>query len=413
MEGKYVFPIRVRKGGRCFEDQTGTPFFWNADTCWRIFWMLSYEEACDYLEIRARQGFTVVQVHLLPHRIYQTNVYGELPFSAPGKIDQLNEAYFQHVDRVLRYGRELGLCFAVAPMWLSTWEDDWHTLYRMPEVGRYISSVAQRYRNTDNIIAFIHGGDDDAEGLRSEIIRCAERVRELAPDILQTFHAGIGPGYPLYGDQDWYDFSLNYTYDRGDCVRQMLGAAKCCPEKPAVLGETHYEGNRDITAKTIRGFAYASVILGGAGQTYGHKDVWMATMFWRESLFSAGAHHIGVLREIMESIPWEQLQPDAEGKLLETRRSKMPYAASDLIPAAATRDERLLIAYVGDTRWFSVQGKGRYHGKWIDPVSGKHFPTEGSCGDILSVPGQNAGGDTDWLLLLSFAGDALQKERKE
>ena len=85
------FPIRISENGVFFEDQDGKPFLWHADTCWRLFWMMSYEEACFYLRDRAEKGFTVIQVHLLPHHVYQTNVYGENPFTAPGMIDSLNE----------------------------------------------------------------------------------------------------------------------------------------------------------------------------------------------------------------------------------------------------------------------------------------------------------------------------------
>ena len=51
------FPIRISENGVFFEDQDGKPFLWHADTCWRLFWMMSYEEACFYLRDRAEKGF--------------------------------------------------------------------------------------------------------------------------------------------------------------------------------------------------------------------------------------------------------------------------------------------------------------------------------------------------------------------
>lgn len=103
------FPIRINQQGGYFEDQAGKPFLWQADTCWRIFWMMTFEEAKIYLEDRVCKGFTVIQVHMLPHHIYQTNRDGQNPFLTPGKIDVLNEAYFAHADRVIAYAEKLGL----------------------------------------------------------------------------------------------------------------------------------------------------------------------------------------------------------------------------------------------------------------------------------------------------------------
>ena len=396
------FPIRISENGVFFEDQDGKPFLWHADTCWRLFWMMSYEEACFYLRDRAEKGFTVIQVHLLPHHVYQTNVYGENPFTAPGMIDSLNEEYFFNVDRVIAYAGSLGLAVAVAPMWLSTWEDDWHRLYRGEPLYRYARQIAQRYGKFSNVIAFIHGGDDDAVPLHDEVNRCVPIYKKYAKHVLNTFHAGIGPSYPMFGEKSWYDFCMNYTYDYGRCIEQMLDAKKKYPHKPAVLGKTHYDGNDGISSTEIRRYAYTSVILGGAGQTYGNKDIWMANMFWKDALYTAAAHHMTVLREVFEHIPWYRLIPDAEGTLFHTVRALMPNASDSYIPAASVRGGMEIVAYVSDRRFFTIRRDGCYAGEWIDPVRGRSFRLTGKTGDILHIPGHNAGGSDDWILHAIF-----------
>ncbi|MDD6883765.1 MAG: DUF4038 domain-containing protein [Eubacteriales bacterium] len=401
MQKAFCFPIRINRQGGYFEDQTGRPFLWHGDTCWRIFWMMSYEEACVYLEDRAAKGFTVIQTHMLPHHVYQTNVYGANPFVRPGQMDLLNEAYFANVDRVISYANTLGLAIAIAPMWLSVWEDDWHRLYHGEPLAHYSKAIAERYGRCENVIAFIHGGDDDALALHEEIRKTVPLFKQMAPNVFNTFHAGIGPSYPFFGDNDWYDFCMNYTYDYDSCVRQMLEARKRYPNKPALLAETHYDGNDGITPEVIRKFAYTSLLLGGCGQTYGNKDLWMANMFWPDALWSAAAQHMMTLREIADRLPWYLMKPDFSGHWVHTVRSLMPGASDAYIPAACTEDECELAAYVSDRRYFTVEIMKDAQGEWIDPVSGRVFCAKTiryNEKDVLQIPGRNAGGNDDWLL---------------
>ncbi len=406
MAGTFRFPIKINRQGGYFEDQDGKPFLWQADTCWRIFWMMTLEEAQIYLEDRARKGFTVIQVHMLPHHIYQTNCYGENPFLEPGKIEALNEAYFAHADQVLAYAQSLGLAVAIAPMWLSTWEDDWQLLYHGEPLLEYARQIAARYGRLSNVIAFIHGGDDDAIPLHGEIRKCVPVYQENAPHVLNTFHAGIGPSYPFFGEEKWYDFCMNYTYDYDCCIRQMLEAKEKYPDKPALLGETHYDGNDGIGADVVRKFAYTSILLGGSGQTYGNKDIWMANMFWPDALWSAAAQHMMTLREIFEQIPWWRMKPDFQGKRIRTIRSLMPNASDHYIPTACTEDGKELAAYISDRRYFTVPGmKYAKDAEWIDPVSGRRFAAVWADGGRLQIPGHNAGGADDWLLHIKKNGE--------
>jgi hypothetical protein len=68
------------------------PFFWLGDTGWLLFSKLKREEAEQYLDIRAKQGFNVIQV-MVVHSIKEANAYGDsalsnkniaLPKTTPG-----------------------------------------------------------------------------------------------------------------------------------------------------------------------------------------------------------------------------------------------------------------------------------------------------------------------------------------
>lgn len=405
---KPAFPVRVSANGPYFEDQNGKPFFWQGDTCWRLFWMLSDEEARRYLRDRAEKDFTVILVHMLPHRIYETNRYGESPFMRQGRIDQPNEQYFVRAERIVEYAAELGLAMAIAPMWLSVWEDDWHRYYHDKAAVLYMRYVAQRFGAHANVISFIHGGDDDALSLHDQIRRCALEAKKHAPSVLSTFHAGIGPSYPFFGKESWYDFCFNYSYDYNQFVIQMLEARKRHPDKPVLLGETHYEGNEGITSAVLRKYAYTSVILGGSGHCYGNKEIWQGSMFFFENLWTAGSGQMIALKEFFDRNPIYGWKPDLDGRIFQTIRALMPGASEGLIPAVISKDGQEIVAYCSDLRYFCIKRKGAWAAVWIDPVSGRQITFSVKSGEQMGVPGRNAGGDPDWLLLLRLSSDEIE-----
>ena len=394
------FPIKISKNGPYFEDNMGQPFFWQADTCWKLFWEFTWEEACLYLKDRAEKGFSVIQVHMLPHHVYQRNRYGHAPFIVDGQVDRIGEEYFAHVDQVLRYAEEVGLAVAIAPMWLSSWEQDWNAIYSKDNVLKYATAVARRYASFPNIIAWIHGGDDDAPHLREGVIETAKIFQAISPQILGSYHAGICGGWPMFGEEDWYDFCMAYTYDYSDCICQLKDAKQKYPHKPVVLAETHYEGNQDIAGHVIRAFAYTSAIIGGAGHTYGHKDIWMATMFWQSALYSECSHHMQIMKEFWDEIPWTRLRADLEGEVLETVRSKMPHASANQLPVAISEEQDFLLAYINDHRMFKLRPEGKWQGFWMDPVSGRKHEIEVQPSATMRIPGYNAGGHYDWVLCI-------------
>jgi len=398
---KYVFPINIKPGQTYFSDANHKPFLWLGDTCWRLFWEYTLEEAQTYLENRAKQGFSVIQVQLLPQYFHQCNRRGHKPFLVEGNLHSVNPIYFDEVEKFLQYGKKLGLNFAIAPIWLSSWEQDWYQYFHGQTVLDYSAFVAQRYCHLDNIIAWIHGGDDDALSLHSTIHQSANIYKQVNPNIAATYHAGISGGWEFFGDQNWFDFGMAYSYDKDDCFKQFQDFKSRYPDKPILLGESHYEGNEGISTETLRHYAYSSLILGNCGHTYGHKDIWMGTMFWAQSLCSAASHHMEVAKDIWDQLDWSKMQPDFKGRWLQTLRFKMPHASSKPIPTCININRNELVAYISDFRWFrSTQPV--HKGKWIDPISGREKQLNWLEEDTLQIPGYNATGHTDWLLYLEL-----------
>ncbi len=401
---KYSYPIRISDNKRYFVDSEGTPFFWHGDTCWKLFWEFTDDEAKTYLENRAEIGFNVIQVHLLPHRFFQCNRNGDRPFLKKGEITALNEAYFAHVDRIIEMGAELGLAFVMSPMWLSGWEQQWHTVFNTETAPIFARIVAERLKKHKNIIAWIQGGDTDAPHLRDAVDLSAKVFREVTPDRLQTYHAWTKGGWQFFPDAEWLDFCMAYSYSTDYLVEQIFDARSL--GKPVVLGETHYEGNEDITAEDIRRYAYTATLCGLAGQTYGHKDVWMYTYFWTDALGSACSRHMTILKEFVDSIRWWELEPvDDMFKLQENPLRVMPtdLQRESFFPAACNKEKTFAVVYFTNNREFFPDEhwlSDRFERYWIDPVSARKYPFKTPTWGGYRTPNTNAGGGQDWILVI-------------
>jgi hypothetical protein len=122
--------LQVHAEGRYLVREDGTPFLYLADTAWELFHRPTREEASEYLQLRARQKFTVIHAVALAELegLTDPNAYGDLPLVekdparpavTPGTNpkDQHQYDYWDHVDFVVDEANRLGLYVAFLPTW--------------------------------------------------------------------------------------------------------------------------------------------------------------------------------------------------------------------------------------------------------------------------------------------------------
>ncbi|MBM4418880.1 MAG: DUF4038 domain-containing protein [Chloroflexi bacterium] len=109
-------PLRLGASARFLIDGADVPFLYFADTAWAIVWKGKPAEWETYFERRVAQGFSVVQVNLLPWRWHLTDVEGNLPFVG-GDPDRPKEAYFARFDRFLAQASARGLVTCLMILW--------------------------------------------------------------------------------------------------------------------------------------------------------------------------------------------------------------------------------------------------------------------------------------------------------
>ena len=334
--------LRVADNHRHLIWEDGRPFFWLGDTAWEIFHRATLEEVEHYLENRREKGFTLFYGVVLAEfdGLTSPNAYGELPLINNDPL-QPNEAYFQHVDRVIELAGRKGLLVGLVPTWGDKIELLAHgkgPIVFNPETARlYGEWIGRRYRDMWNII-WINGGDRQGGNANRPIWEALGRgIKAVDPDHLMTFHPPGGDGghssSEWFHTAEWLDFNLAQSgherkhHPNYEIVQRDYNLL---PTKPCIDGEPRYE-DHGVNWKPLelgwfddydaRQAAYWAVFAGAFGHTYGCHPVWQffcdryapvtfARRNWRQALDLPGAFHMQHLRRLIESRPQLTRVPD-------------------------------------------------------------------------------------------------------
>jgi hypothetical protein len=217
---------------------------------------------------------------------------------------------------------------------------------------------------------------------------------------------------PYWADRiDW-----NFVYTYYPTYRAVLEAYGRYPRIPAVMGEANYEGENNqpdslpTTNQTLRRQVLWALTSGAAGEFVGSHD-WTFNAGWERRLSTPALTQIVKLRNLVSELPWWQLEPDKEHTLVTGGRGTeltadipMDVLDNDYATAAKTPDGSVAIIYLPTSRMISVNRAvlpADSRAVWIDPTSGQSQPIH--LMPQLTTPGNNAGGDSDWILLLLSA----------
>ncbi|MCX7868863.1 MAG: DUF4038 domain-containing protein [Terrimicrobiaceae bacterium] len=340
--------IRVSSDRRCLEREDGKPFFYLGDTAWELPHRLTFSQAEEYLEARARKGFNVVQMVALAELdgLRTPAACGHVPFENCDPSRPV-ESYWRHLDGIVRRANELGLYAGLLP----TWGDKWNVgpgsgpEIFTPETARaYGEWLGRRYREAG--VFWVLGGDRavETETHRAVIRAMARGLREGdAGRGLITFHPPGGKtSKDFWLEADWLDFDM---FQSGHCILALenWGFAKKCrearPPRPFLDGEPCYEDHEVMLPEwrpvkpgwrfgehAVRRAAWWSVLSGACGHVYGAQPCWMmwderyepfcgVRISWRDALDLPGVNSMRAGRAAAEEFgfPFEPLGNFVEG----------------------------------------------------------------------------------------------------
>ncbi len=347
-------------------DAAGAPLFMNGDTAWSLIAQLSREDAELYLENRRRKGYNVILVNLLEHKFAShapANFYGEAPFTTAGDFATPNEAYFAHVDWVLREAASKGITVLLDAIYLGydCGDEGWCAEVKAaPEAslrgfGRYL---AARYRSFPNII-WVIGGDTDpvAQGVGDKVGAMAAAMHEGDSAHPYTAHNGSEQSaQDVWNGAAWLSINDIYSYtERTAKVRQQYERAAALP---LFLIESAYENEHHTTPFTLRRTTYTNVLWGARlGHLFGNCPMWgfnAAPKFcsgdWRDELDSVGSRQLAYVGWLMESRRHYLMRPD----YAHTAMTAGYGAWGDLATTSRAADGSSIIAYLPTNRTVTV-----------------------------------------------------------
>ncbi len=279
--------LKVSENGRFLVKADGSPFFFLADTAWRLLYKLDREDTDHYLEDRAAKGFNVIMPVVFDVR-FGPNQYGHHAF-VDNDPTRPNEPFFEHVDYVVNKCESLGMYVGMLPNWgyiVTGVSPGGQYFLERPLVDMSNARQFGRFlgeRFSDKPMIWIMGGDQTA-GRNVDIFTAqAEGIVEGDGGRgLRTFH----PNPPLsssaaYHDADWLDFNVIQSGHRLDNPNHetIAGDYELEPPKPTLDSEPMYEempqflrdGYPRAGAWQVRKQAYWSLFAGACGHGYGCK----------------------------------------------------------------------------------------------------------------------------------------------
>jgi len=360
--------VRVHPDGHYLETEDGRPFFWLGDTGWKLVGRTTRAECSYYLHTRARQGFTVIQVMVLPEDdLTKTNAIGEKAFRENDPA-RPNEKYFDRVAEIVDEAAANGLYVALLPTWGDQLTAPWGAgprVFRkdnLPVVHAYAKYLGRKMKGKSNVVWML-GGDRPAklEGRQPDQWPQTAGVAAGFPadydwtPVWREFAAGITEGveaapvflyHPQGGEyrtstfltgESWLSINGMQSGHGGghdqpvwDWVAQDYALS---PARPTLDLEPNYEDHpynpwprwdpatgcfRD---HDVRKQTYRSVFAGACGVTYGHHAVWQfagpryevvnfADRDWINALNRPAASQMVFLRQLLESRPFFARIPD-------------------------------------------------------------------------------------------------------
>ncbi len=452
--------LAVHSGQRYLQTRDGAPFFWLGDTDWELFHRLDREQAIAFLDIRASQGFNVIQAVALAEEngLREPNRYGDLPLvdedparlavtpgSDPG--DPVAYDYWDHVDFVIRAAADRGMYLALLPTWGDKLAHMWGQgplVFNEQNAEIYGRTLAERYQNQWNIIWMLGGdrpavytfnwqgqeGNYDDRATWRAMARGIESV--LGSEAFISYHPAGGPNSTsqYIHNEPWLDIN-GFQSGHGaretpvwDWVTRDLALS---PAKPTLDLEPCYEDHPVnpwdgkwtrargyFDAYDVRARVYRGVFAGGCGVTYGHHQIWQfvdtalfppvnlgdTVIGWQRAALAEGATQMQHLKNLMLSRPFFTRIPDQKLILSDAGSNYL-----DRIIATRDAEGSYAMVYLPEAKPVTIDlallsGEKKI-AWWFNPETGAASKAGKVSGDqaIFTPP---AGG-RDWVLVLDDA----------
>lgn len=380
--------IRVSDDKRYLMHADGTPFIWIGDTGWNATYNSTMEEWKTYVDTRAAQRFTVIQVSPRGFGSRSTaSAKPDVSFKPDGTPDP---AFWKDLEDKIHYANEQGILILLVGVG-SAWRD---TMAMNPRNQKLESYIAGRMAS---LIVAISPSFDQL--FADDLDRMAMELQKLTTHLV-TQHPGTNRSANItYRSSNSVDFSGLQSGHQGGDLTKVYSAARQwtldlwggAPVKPVILLESMYDahGNNNATnwrEKDSRKPGWIAWMSGAKGFTYGsgdvppkvnggHGAVWMfnkdTTTYdcWQKAIEWESAWQMTNMRDFFEAFDWWNLAPSPEYVRNQENADTLQMLS------ASTPDLSTLVVYLPDNPKVVLDLTnflGTYSCVWFNPQTGRY-----------------------------------------
>ena len=325
----------------------GKPFFYLADTVWMAVSNLSIPEWDEYLDCRAEQGFSAVQVSLLPilhdTSTSELNEFGFEIIDNKPEFYKINNAYFDKAVTMVKMAYERGLTALLMPLWCNYIPGTWAAErigadFTIPydAVEPYYEYITRRFAPYEPMYSVSGDTRFETQRVCDYYTLSLRLIRKYAPEALTTMHLapainGLPDVFVKNPDLDFYMYQSGHHVDENTNPFRFAKVFYSYPKRPAVNGEPSYEGHghafkrERFSAFEVRMASWQSLLSGSkAGVSYGAHGLWSfhrkdmqftSELFsgypytWRAALRFQGAWDVAFAKWIFETLSLFDIEP--------------------------------------------------------------------------------------------------------
>ena len=386
---------------------------------------LSIGDAAAFIADRQKAGFNALLVDLLCVKYTGCNSDGTTydgiePFETPGDLSTPNPAYFARASAMIKLAANAGIVVFLDPIetggWLGVLQQN--GAQKDFAFGQFLGRTFGRFPN----IVWSNGNDFQTWGNPADdavVLAVARGIQSVDPANIQTIELNYLTSASL-DDPRWSPIvKIDAAYTYSPTYAEVLKEYDRANFVPVFLIEAGYEFEQDTPQisygdpETLRRQEYWSILAGATGQFYGNHYTWSFDDGWQAHLDTPGSKQIGYLAKLFADREWFQLVPDQAHRIVTagygTFSSSGDVDSNNYVTTASTPDGTLAISYLPDGGTITVNMRrlaGPAEAQWYDPTNGRYTavsatPLPNSGTRRFTAPATNAGGDPDWVLVLT------------
>ena len=380
---------------------------------------------------RQADGFNAVVTDLVGNNTMDgssngANYAGNLPFS--GGSFTPNPAYWSKIDTFFQLAEKYGITVFALPIdAYATTGNNVFSNMTDAQASAFGTFIANRYPQSQYPgIVWVLGNDFDGDGAGAgnvggfvsqyqAFLNALTAAGDTRPT---TIEQGIFESLSTDGHTIGPMVTLNAGYSYHPTYEVIL-RGRAAKHIPVFFIEGAYENNLDglpAAPLDIRKQLGWSMTSGAAGTFYGNDIVWQFQSGWQNQLDTSDVAQRKAFDAAFAGINWQNLQPDVNSQLVVSGRNRQFTAWStgstphtndatygNYVSAAYTPDGTLGVIYNPDTTMNQITISSSLFG--ANPTITAVDPTNGARTSLgwTTTPtmGTNAGGDHDWLFIIT------------